>query len=45
MTWVVVREDNDWKIASHHVSPKTAPKQSPPFGSCKRERYLSRGCA
>jgi uncharacterized protein (TIGR02246 family) len=26
LTWVVVREDNDWKIISHHVSPKAAPK-------------------
>jgi uncharacterized protein (TIGR02246 family) len=26
LTWVVVREDNDWKIVSHHVSPKAAPK-------------------
>jgi uncharacterized protein (TIGR02246 family) len=23
LTWVVVREDGDWKIASHHVSSKT----------------------
>jgi uncharacterized protein (TIGR02246 family) len=23
ITWVVVREDGDWKIASHHVSSKT----------------------
>src|SRR5882762_5399113 len=25
LTWVIIREDGDWKIASHHVSPKTAP--------------------
>ena len=24
MTWVIVREDGDWKIASHHVSSKAA---------------------
>jgi uncharacterized protein (TIGR02246 family) len=23
ITWVIVREDGDWKIASHHVSSKT----------------------
>jgi uncharacterized protein (TIGR02246 family) len=23
ITWVVVREDGDWKIVSHHVSSKT----------------------
>jgi uncharacterized protein (TIGR02246 family) len=23
ITWVIVREDSDWKIASHHVSSKT----------------------
>jgi uncharacterized protein (TIGR02246 family) len=23
ITWVIVREDDDWKIASHHVSSKT----------------------
>lgn len=23
ITWVMVREDGDWKIASHHVSSKT----------------------
>ena len=23
MTWVIVREDGDWKIVSHHVSSKT----------------------
>ena len=22
ITWVMVREDGDWKIVSHHVSPK-----------------------
>ncbi|MDO9563516.1 MAG: nuclear transport factor 2 family protein [Bradyrhizobium sp.] len=22
ITWVIVREDGDWKIVSHHVSPK-----------------------
>jgi uncharacterized protein (TIGR02246 family) len=26
LTWVIVREDGDWKILSHHVSPKAAPK-------------------
>jgi uncharacterized protein (TIGR02246 family) len=26
LTWVIIREDNDWKIVSHHVSPKAAPK-------------------
>jgi uncharacterized protein (TIGR02246 family) len=25
LTWVVIREDNDWKIVSHHASPKVAP--------------------
>jgi uncharacterized protein (TIGR02246 family) len=25
LTWVIIREDNDWKIVSHHVSPKPAP--------------------
>src|SRR5215831_12612513 len=24
MTWVLVREDDDWKIASHHVSSRAA---------------------
>ena len=24
ITWVIVREDGDWKIVSHHVSSKTA---------------------
>src|SRR5215208_4516061 len=24
ITWVIVREDGDWKIASHHVSSKAA---------------------
>ncbi|QHO77040.1 DUF4440 domain-containing protein [Bradyrhizobium sp. CCBAU 051011] len=23
ITWVIVREDSDWKIVSHHVSSKT----------------------
>jgi uncharacterized protein (TIGR02246 family) len=23
ITWVIVREDGDWKIASHHVSSRT----------------------
>ena len=23
ITWVIIREDGDWKIASHHVSSKT----------------------
>jgi ketosteroid isomerase-like protein len=23
LTWVIVREDGDWKIVSHHVSSKT----------------------
>ena len=23
ITWVIVREDGDWKIVSHHVSSKT----------------------
>jgi hypothetical protein len=23
ITWVIVREDDDWKIVSHHVSSKT----------------------
>jgi uncharacterized protein (TIGR02246 family) len=23
ITWVLVQEDGDWKIASHHVSPQT----------------------
>jgi uncharacterized protein (TIGR02246 family) len=23
LTWVIIREDGDWKIASHHVSSKT----------------------
>jgi uncharacterized protein (TIGR02246 family) len=23
ITWVIVREDGDWKIANHHVSSKT----------------------
>ena len=22
ITWVMAREDGDWKIVSHHVSPK-----------------------
>ena len=26
LTWVIIREDNDWKIVSHHVSPTAAPK-------------------
>jgi hypothetical protein len=26
LTCVVMREDNDWKIVSHHASPKAAPK-------------------
>jgi uncharacterized protein (TIGR02246 family) len=26
LTWVMVREDGDWKILSHHVSPKAVPK-------------------
>jgi hypothetical protein len=26
LTWVVVREDNDWKIINHHASPKAAAK-------------------
>jgi uncharacterized protein (TIGR02246 family) len=26
LTWVIIREDNAWKIVSHHVSPKAAPK-------------------
>jgi uncharacterized protein (TIGR02246 family) len=26
LTWVIIKEDNDWKIVSHHVSPKVAPK-------------------
>ncbi len=25
LTWVIIREDGDWKIVSHHVSPKAAP--------------------
>jgi uncharacterized protein (TIGR02246 family) len=25
LTWVVIREDNGWKIVSHHASPKVAP--------------------
>jgi ketosteroid isomerase-like protein len=25
LTWVVIREDNDWKIVNHHASPKAAP--------------------
>ena len=24
LTWVIIREDGDWKIVSHHVSPKAA---------------------
>ena len=24
ITWVIVREDSDWKIVSHHVSSKSA---------------------
>lgn len=24
ITWVIVREDSDWKIASHHVSSRAA---------------------
>ena len=24
ITWVIVREDGDWKIVSHHVSSKGA---------------------
>jgi uncharacterized protein (TIGR02246 family) len=24
LTWVIVREDGDWKIASHHVSSRAA---------------------
>jgi uncharacterized protein (TIGR02246 family) len=24
ITWVIVREDGDWKIVSHHVSSKTS---------------------
>jgi uncharacterized protein (TIGR02246 family) len=24
ITWVIVREDDDWKIASHHVSSRAA---------------------
>jgi uncharacterized protein (TIGR02246 family) len=24
ITWVIVREDGDWKIVSHHVSPRGA---------------------
>lgn len=24
ITWVIVREDGDWKIVSHHVSPRSA---------------------
>jgi hypothetical protein len=23
LTWVIVREDGDWKIVSHHVSSRT----------------------
>jgi ketosteroid isomerase-like protein len=23
ITWVIVREDDDWKIVNHHVSSKT----------------------
>ena len=23
ITWVIIREDGDWKIVSHHVSSKT----------------------
>lgn len=23
ITWVIVREDGDWKIVNHHVSPRT----------------------
>ena len=26
LTWVIVREDGDWKIVSHHASPRPAPK-------------------
>ena len=22
LTWVIIREDNDWKIVSHHASPR-----------------------
>ncbi len=25
LTWVVMREDGEWKIVNHHVSPKPAP--------------------
>jgi uncharacterized protein (TIGR02246 family) len=25
LTWVLMREDGEWKIISHHVSPKPAP--------------------
>ena len=24
ITWVIVREDGDWKIVSHHVSSRSA---------------------
>jgi uncharacterized protein (TIGR02246 family) len=29
ITWVIVREDGDWKIVSHHVSSKTPLIETP----------------
>jgi len=30
LIWVVIRDDDDWKIVSHRASPKVAPSEYPP---------------
>jgi len=44
LTWVVIREDNDWKIVSHHVSPRmSALGHSRHRPSCQQRSHVVRG--